>query len=153
MPLKLNVGLNRKMGQANYGSRGAHVSLELEIDGSLVDRPQELHGRIRQLFSFARDAVDEELGADARHNAANGAAATNGVAAANNGNGHHEAPPPATAAQVRAVQAIAKQQRLGLADTLRQQFGVNRPEDFSKSQASSLIDQLKARGAAAVGGR
>ena len=93
---------------------------------------------------LARDAVDEELQADARHNAA---------APAANGNGYHEPQPPATAAQVRAVQAIAKQQRLELAETLRQQFGVSRPEDLSKSQASSLIDQLKARGAAAVGAR
>jgi hypothetical protein len=144
MPLKLNVGLSRKVGQANYGSRGANVNVELELDSTLVQRPDELHGRIRQLFVLARDAVDEELQADARHNAA---------APAANGNGHYQAAPPATAAQVRAVQAIAKQQRLSLTELLRQQFGVGRPEDLSKSQASELIDQLKSRGAAAVGAR
>ena len=144
MPLKLNVGLSRKVGQSNYGSRGATVNVELELESSLVQRPDELHGRIRQLFVLARDAVDEELQADSRRN---------GAAPAANGNGHHEPQPAATAAQVRAVQAIAKQQRLDLAETLRQQFGVSRPEDLSKSQASGLIDHLKAHGAAAVGAR
>ena len=144
MPLKLNVGLSRKVGQANYGSRGASVNVELELDSTLVQRPDELNGRIRQLFVLARDAVDEELQAGAQHN---------GAAPATHGNGQHEAPPAATAAQVRAIQAIAKQQRLGLAELLRQQFGVSRPEDLSKSQASALIDQLKSRGAAAVGAR
>ena len=93
MPLKLNVGLSRKVGQANYGSRGASVNVELELDSTLVQRPDELHGRIRQLFVLARDAVDEELQADARHN---------GAAPVANGNGHHEPAPPATAGMAAA---------------------------------------------------
>ena len=30
--IKLNCGFSRKVGEANYGSRGASVNLELEIE-------------------------------------------------------------------------------------------------------------------------
>jgi hypothetical protein len=36
MPLKLNVGLSRKIGEENYGSRGASVNLELELDAGCI---------------------------------------------------------------------------------------------------------------------
>ena len=36
MPLKTNVGINRKVTDSNFGSRGASVSLEVELDSSLV---------------------------------------------------------------------------------------------------------------------
>src|SRR2546421_4538850 len=107
MPLKLNVGLSRKVGQANYGSRGAVVNVELELEASLVDRPQELHGRIRQLFALARGAVDEELRPEAPQASATPSA---------NGNGHPDAPPPATAPQQRALAAISRQERVVLVD-------------------------------------
>src|SRR5262245_2890650 len=130
MPLKLNVGLSKKVGQANYGSRGANINLELEIESSLVDRPQELHGRIRQLFALARGAVDEELRPDAPQP---------DPAPSTNGNGHTERPPPASAAQLRALAAISRQERVVLVDLVRQQFGVGHPEELSKAQAGALI--------------
>lgn len=34
--LKLNVGFTNEVGEANYGSRGAAVNLELKLDSSLV---------------------------------------------------------------------------------------------------------------------
>ena len=42
MPLKLNVGLNRKVGEQNYGSRGASVNVEMELESSLVGEPSRL---------------------------------------------------------------------------------------------------------------
>jgi hypothetical protein len=141
MPLKLNVSLSRKISQANYGSRGANVGVELELDSGIVRKPDQLHLRIRQLFDLARAAVDEELRGD------NGQMSANAEA---NGNVRRDNP-PATAAQLRAVRAIAKHQRVNLADVLRDEFGVTKPEDLSMRQASTLIDLLKARGAAAGG--
>lgn len=61
MPLKLNVGLSRKVGEPNFGSRGASVHLELELDSALVTEPDRLRDRIRSLFQLVRAAVDEEL--------------------------------------------------------------------------------------------
>ena len=39
MPLKLNCGFSKKVGEANFGSRGASVNLELEVESDLVASP------------------------------------------------------------------------------------------------------------------
>jgi hypothetical protein len=143
MPLKVNVGLSRKIGQANYGLRGASVNLEeTETDSALLQRPEELRARIRQLFALARSAVDEELGADL--------APAPQSPPQSNGNGYTE--PTATAAQVRAIKAIARQQGVDLRELLRRQWQVARPEELTLPQASALIDQLKGRAVAQEGG-
>ena len=59
--IKLNAGFSRKVGEVNYGSRGASVNLELELDSGAIDTPEKLHDKIKTLFSLARRAVDEEL--------------------------------------------------------------------------------------------
>ncbi len=59
--MKINVGLCRKIGEANNGSRGATVNLELELDSSLVGEPAKLKERIRQLFALVRTSLAEEL--------------------------------------------------------------------------------------------
>lgn len=61
MTMKLNVGLSRKVGEANYGSRGASVHLEVEVESALAAEPQQLQERIRLLFRLARQSVDSEL--------------------------------------------------------------------------------------------
>lgn len=166
MPMKLNVGLSRKVGEANYGSRGASVNLEQEVDATLINEPQRLQERIREMFRLAQEAVDEELHVEPPQPAANtqrstGPAATasrqphangrNGASRSattgyrSNGNGRQPAntPPPATASQVRALHAIANQQRLDLSALLRERFELDQPEKLTIAEASDLIDELK----------
>ena len=157
MPLKLNVGLSRKIGEANYGSRGASVNLEFELDSAIVGEPERLQDRIRQMFQLAKQSIDEEL-----HIAAPTAtpAGNNNTAddhgrrhtptrSAPNGNGHSRgsqrgaSTPPATASQARALCAIAKSQRLDLAALLRERFQLEQAEGLSIAEASALIDELK----------
>ena len=142
MPLKLNVGLSRKVGEANYGSKGASVNLELELDSGLISEPERLQDRIRQLFRLAKASVDEELHADsAADTAANN---NNGHTHAANGNGRSGGNVRrATQSQVRALWAIAERQQLDLRQCVRDQFGVNEPDGLSIGQASQLIDELK----------
>ncbi len=38
--LKLNAGFSRKVDEPNYGSRGASVNVELELESGLVGDPR-----------------------------------------------------------------------------------------------------------------
>ncbi len=138
--LKLNVGFNRKVGEANYGSRGASVNLELEYDSALASDPERLKDRIRFLFGLAKASVEEEL----RGQAAPASNGSNGSKADTNGNGHRRnGGRRATASQVRALNAIADRQHLDLATMLQSRFGANQPEELSITEASDLIESLK----------
>ncbi len=92
MSVKLNIGLSRKVGETNYGSRGASINLEVELDNGVLNNPGQLRERVHDLYMLARQSVDEELQrpADAgpnepSHENGNGHARTNGHS---NGNGH-----------------------------------------------------------------
>jgi hypothetical protein len=61
MPLKLNVGLSRKVGEADYGSCGASVNVEMELDSSLAGESAKLQEHIRQIFGIVRTSLAEEL--------------------------------------------------------------------------------------------
>lgn len=152
MPLKLNVGLSRKVGEPNYGSRGASLNLELEVDGGLVADPAKLQQYIRQLFSMIRASLNEELNgskAEASNNESGGKTpgqATNGNAGQQvsvNGSAPLRS---ATQSQVRAILAIANRRQIDIGSFLQARFQVDRPECLSIKEASLAIDELKLDG-------
>lgn len=61
MPVKLNIGLSRKVGEANFGSRGASINLEVELDIGTLNNAEQLRERVRELYQLARQSVDDEL--------------------------------------------------------------------------------------------
>ena len=137
MPLKLNVGLSRKIGEENYGSRGASVNVEMELESALTAQPDKLQDRIRQLFSLVRASLAEEL-----KNGGNGS----GKPATRNGQPTYQSSNPpraATQSQLKAIMAIAKRLRINVAQLARDRYQVGRPEDLTLQQASALIDELK----------
>lgn len=165
MPLKLNVGLSKKVGVANYGSRGASVCLEIEMDSGAVADPNRLRGHIRRLYELARASIDEELSRPTNGQASNGQASngqiSNGPAAAPPENSqddgvptgaaeyHDDAGPivrPATTGQVKALWGLAKRQKINLTTLLSDRFQLDRPEHLSLPAASSLIDELTTQG-------
>src|SRR5262245_37965023 len=62
MPLKLTVGLTRKLGLPGYSCAGAgcHVGLELEQDLLQAD-PETFQATARAAYAACRRAVDDQL--------------------------------------------------------------------------------------------
>ena len=168
MPMKLNVGLSRKVGEPNYGSRGASVNLELELDNSLVEQPERLRDRIRQLYQLAKASVDEELNGTGQQPVLGNGQGNNHPLDQNNGRGLDQyrmngngssngngrstdggGPRQATSSQVKAIHAIASRNRIDVGRLVKDRFSVQRPDDLSISDASTLIDELKSAQAGA----
>lgn len=146
MPMTINCGWSQKIGQPDFGSLGASVNLELEVDSDVVRQPRELRRRLEYLFEQARLAVDTELhvrqsGTGANRHEGNG---HNGAHDRSNGHPNGSSPRPATASQCKAIRAIANRQRVDLGLLLRDDYQVGRPEDLALADASAVIDRLKA---------
>jgi hypothetical protein len=62
MSFKLRVSLSHKMGEPNLGSRGSSITIEKDIESSLVTAPAELKEQIQLLFALARTSLPEVLG-------------------------------------------------------------------------------------------
>ena len=62
MGIKLNVGISKKIGLPDYGSAGSQCNLEVELDASALDRPEEFHRRVQEAYTACRCAVEDELG-------------------------------------------------------------------------------------------
>lgn len=151
MPVRINVGLSKKVGQQNFGSLGAVCNVEFEIDGGYdngsTDRFQDA---VRRAYAACREAVESELAAhdqsskpqlEGQHQAP----ATNRIANQSSGSKARGA----TTSQVRAIHAIANRSGIDLPGILSQ-FNVSRPDDLSIGHASLVIDQLKNPGGTAV---
>jgi len=97
MPLKVNVGLSKKIGQPDFGSLGATCNVEFEAEATLLQSdPGGFHRQVRNAYAAAAQAVNDELG---RHQGQTGGS-RNGTAgqsasppsqasAPSNGNGGH----------------------------------------------------------------
>ena len=165
MSVKLNIGLSRKVGEASFGSRGASINLEVELDNGVLNDPGLLRDRVQDLYVLARQSVDEELQRPAEagpsepshtngnehgriSHAANGNGHKNGRVTnghgPNNGNGHGRIEVArATQSQIRAIFAISKRHGLDPHTVISERYRVHKMEDLTIREASALIDDLK----------
>jgi hypothetical protein len=151
MPLKLNVGLSKKIGLPDYSSLGASCHVELELDQSLIYADLEgFHDRVRQAFVACSQAVRDELYRQQPDAVGHASHSGNGTGPSISGRGAsarrhpRDQTRPATASQVKAIAAIAKRQQLALTELLWNDYGINRADELTITEASRLIDALKA---------
>ncbi len=164
MPLKINLGLSKKLGEPNYSSRGANVNVELELDSALIAEPDKFKEKVRQVFGLVRASLAEELngpGHGPPPAPTKGPAAPQPNAPTNgHGNGavttysqNNGKPRPATQSQCKAIFAITRDQGIDLREFLKDRFHVSRPDDLTLKEASSVIDELKSGESDGEGGR
>ena len=165
MPMKLNVGVSRKVGLPDYGSVGASCNLELELDSgsSSGTWTASMPASATRTSPPTRPSMTSWPGSRYRSTPVP--------------NGRLRSPPgrspgmdmpgrtgtvrrlvtrmtdrglrkPATPNQVKAILAIARRQNTDLVGLLRDEYEVERPEDLTIRQASELIDLLKNSGTA-----
>lgn len=156
MPLKVNIGLSKKIGLPDYGSLGASCHVEYEADASLLHTDLEgFHRQVKNAFIACRQAVQDELH---RHQAAEAAAQpppangkqsnaqprNNGHAnGQSNGSNHRRTNGrKATASQVRALEAIGNRLQLDLQRWLHEKYGLRVATDLTVTEASAAIDEL-----------
>jgi hypothetical protein len=167
--MKICVNWNRKAGEANFGSRGASISLEVEVESGLVREPDKLQAKIDYLFGLAKSSVDAQLNGNGRSEPAATASAVNGNGNGNgahngnghsngngngghspagtNGNGNGNGSHRASEKQMTFVNQLARGIRgLGVRrlETLTGKMFGKPLADLSSLNASSLIDTLKA---------
>jgi hypothetical protein len=62
MPIRLTVGISKKLGLPRYSSVGASCELELELSSTLMDQGTAVfHEHVRRVYSACREAVEDEL--------------------------------------------------------------------------------------------
>lgn len=171
MPLKVSVGLSKKVGLPDYGSLGASCHVEYEADASLLNTDLEgFHRQVKNAFIACKQAVQDELH---RHQAAeqasqaasdqsaprpgdngngrsspNGSPSRNGYAGNASGNGQRRTTSrKATASQVRALEAISNRLQLNIEQWLLDRHGIRLASELSIADASAAIDELNSTSA------
>ena len=144
MPLKLSIGLARKIGLPDYGSLGAHCHIELELDSALLSRdPVSLGDQARRAYAACAEAVEEAL---TRHRPADARPCSQGRAAANGRSAHPFTPLLATSKQLEYARQLAAQvpglEESGLEMIAQEQWGKPVAE-LSRAEASQVIDDLR----------
>lgn len=61
MALKLNVGISRKVGLPDYGSAGASINMEVELDGAVLGDEAVFRSEVQAVFDMATRAVLDQL--------------------------------------------------------------------------------------------
>ena len=153
MPMELNVGVCRKIGQPDYGSLGATCSVKVELSGSLIfDDPDAFQRHVRQAYAACERAVDDQLGGQQQPSPAGNASTrseapvrrtgTDAGHQSGNGNGRR----PVTEKQLTYIRQLSGQIKgLGVRrlDTLADNMYGKPLAGLTSFEASGVIDCLK----------
>jgi len=154
MPMKLNVGVCRKIGQPDYGSLGASCNLEVELSGTLIsDDPQAFHRHVREVYTACEQAVEDQLARRQQATAPSNPRTPrespvqrNGSPDAAQHNGNGSGGRQATEKQLTYLRQLAGRIKgLGIRrlDTLASTMYAKPVDELTSFQASGMIDCLK----------
>jgi hypothetical protein len=165
MATKISLGINRKVGQPNFGSLGASCHVEFELDGPLDENNSaRFQTAVARAYAACRAAVEQELASRSPPvNDSTGISIANSAPKSRVDNVASSAPavrpepsggslncpspqPPklVTPNQLKAIRAIALRFELDLPTILAERCEVNSLDSLTCSAASQLIDYLKA---------
>jgi hypothetical protein len=148
--VKLSASVSKKvpMPDVEFSSRCCSAGIEVEL--ATPSDSKEILSRLKQLYATLEVAVDEQLSAPRNAPALNGEPehtpnSPRAPKPRRNGNGNGKGR-PATDAQVRAIEAIARDR--GVADSeltgiLIDRFGAGEVTALTIREASTMIDELK----------
>lgn len=150
MPMKLIVGICKKIGQPDYSSFGASCKVEVELDKSLeISDEASFQDHVKRAFNACREAVEEELSQQQSAPASNQVETSPSFQSdqfqrqASNGRSGN----PASEKQLKYLRQLAGEIRgLGARklDSLAQKMFEKPVAAISSLDASGLIDTLKA---------
>jgi hypothetical protein len=161
--IKVSAGLSRKIGGANFSSKGGSVHLEQEFEAGVIHDPERLRHGIRELFTLARQALEEELeGGEGKAmpsgqtmpgdpEAVAGSSGSSGDSALEEppGGGIPMIPsrpkpkgPLASEKQLNYLGTLCERQRRDLGELCLERYGVDLPW-LDRRQATELIDWLR----------
>jgi hypothetical protein len=145
--IKLHAHVSKKVPVrgVDYSSIGFAAGVELEMADTST--AEDLRSRISKSYSLLEACIDSEIANREQQSVPvvqmHAYKERPAEPAQSNRNPH-----PATEAQVKAIFAISKSNRMTkaeLADWLRAEYGVGKPEDLDIRQASDVIESLKTR--------
>ena len=148
MTIKINVGVNKKIGLPDYGSAGSHCNIEIEADNSVLEDAEQFLQRVKDAYEVARQSVEEEL---AHHRPSGNTAQSRAEPPAqrqeyrneNSGGNTYIASPKQQQFIASLVKGIKGLDWKTLDKYCHSKFGHNTSQ-ISPKQASELIDDLRA---------
>jgi hypothetical protein len=158
MPIKICVGLSKKIGLPEFGSLGASCNVEFEADQHLLEKDRQgFYQGVQQAFDSCRQAVENELNRH-QHAAHAGNSSTKAQNTRAAGAGNSASPSPANGNANHISGRNASEKQMEYARQLARQIpglGVRRLESLAQKMfgkplagltsldGSGLIDCLK----------
>src|SRR5688572_28520736 len=127
---KLICGLSKNVGRPGRETRGASITLEVELEIATLRDPATLKRHIRCGFDRSREAIEEELARPCS------AGTEDAVEPDSNGRGRVRRVRPATSSQLRLLRVLAGRRDVQLADLVRERCGREDAAELSLSEAS-----------------
>ena len=126
--IRVQAGITRKRGLPRYSSAQATCMIDTEVESGLLQDAEQIAAAIRGLYRTCDAAVDDELNRIEEQTR----------------RAEDPLERPASAAQVRAIQTLARRKRIDLAEFLKSQVQRVDTAGLTSVEASLVIDRLSA---------